>query len=231
MLGDQSGRSQATSSLFQRLTTARARSHRARSSTRSAKRARIRGMRSRTPMAYRRAARRHRQAGEERGPGAPMGGRTDCDCPARADRECGNRRWREVVHRVELACRPLSATVLTAVTVTAPFARRDRWERTSQRDGHTQGRLFGELRAWPPKTRSRGSLSCHRSRPSDDPRQHAGAGRVTCQQLEKRILADIDRFSPEALMTSWLPLVPQGAKQIQAFFRSISPPTSGPPKQ
>jgi hypothetical protein len=51
------------------------------------------------------------------------------------------------------------------------------------------------------------------------------------QQLEKRILADIDRFSPEALMTSWLPLVPQGAEQIQAFFRSISPPTSGPPKQ
>ncbi len=30
-----------------------------------------------------------------------------------------------LVHRVELACRPLSATVLTAVTVTAPFARRD----------------------------------------------------------------------------------------------------------
>jgi Family of unknown function (DUF6489) len=51
------------------------------------------------------------------------------------------------------------------------------------------------------------------------------------QQLEKRILADIDRFSPEALMTSWLPLVPQGAEQIQAFFRGIFPPTSGPPKE
>ena len=38
------------------------------------------------------------------------------------------------------------------------------------------------------------------------------------QQLEKRMLADIDRFSPEALMTSWLPLVPQGAEQMQAFF-------------
>jgi hypothetical protein len=31
----------------------------------------------------------------------------------------------DLVHRVELACRPLSATVLIAVTVTAPFARRD----------------------------------------------------------------------------------------------------------
>jgi hypothetical protein len=51
------------------------------------------------------------------------------------------------------------------------------------------------------------------------------------QELEKRILADIDRFSPETLMTSWLPLVPQGAEQIQAFFRGIFPPTSGPPKE
>jgi Family of unknown function (DUF6489) len=51
------------------------------------------------------------------------------------------------------------------------------------------------------------------------------------QQLEKRILADIDRFSPEALMTGWLPLVPQSADQIQAFFRGIFPSTSGPPKE
>ena len=51
------------------------------------------------------------------------------------------------------------------------------------------------------------------------------------QQVEKRILADIERFSPEALMTSWLPLVPQGAEQIQSFFRGIFPATSGPPKE
>jgi len=51
------------------------------------------------------------------------------------------------------------------------------------------------------------------------------------QQLEKRILADIDRFSPEALMTNWLPVVPQGAEQIQAFFRRILSPTSGTPKE
>jgi hypothetical protein len=51
------------------------------------------------------------------------------------------------------------------------------------------------------------------------------------QQLEKRILADIDRFSPEALMTNWLPVVPQGAEQIRAFFRGILSPTSGTPKE
>jgi len=45
------------------------------------------------------------------------------------------------------------------------------------------------------------------------------------QQLEKRMLADIDRFSPEALMKSWLATGPQTAEQIQSFFRSVlSPP-------
>lgn len=51
------------------------------------------------------------------------------------------------------------------------------------------------------------------------------------QQLEKRMLADIDRLSPEALMKNWLPLVPQGAEQMQAFFRSIFPLASGTPKE
>jgi len=41
------------------------------------------------------------------------------------------------------------------------------------------------------------------------------------QQLEERMLADIDRFSPEALMTSWLPMGPRGAEQIQDFFRGV----------
>ncbi|MFZ1886292.1 MAG: DUF6489 family protein [Rhodoplanes sp.] len=50
------------------------------------------------------------------------------------------------------------------------------------------------------------------------------------QQLEKRMLADIDRFSPEALMTSWLPMGPRGAEQIQDFFRGVLSPTSGTPK-
>ena len=51
------------------------------------------------------------------------------------------------------------------------------------------------------------------------------------QQLEKRILADIDRFSPEALIANWMPVVPQGAEQFQAFFRGILSPTSGTPKE
>ena len=50
------------------------------------------------------------------------------------------------------------------------------------------------------------------------------------QQLEKRMLADIDRFSPEALMTSWLPMGPRGAEQIQDFFRGVFSPTSATPK-
>ena len=50
------------------------------------------------------------------------------------------------------------------------------------------------------------------------------------QQLEKRMLADIDRFSPEALMTSWLPVGPRGAEQIQDFFRGVFSPTSATPK-
>jgi hypothetical protein len=45
------------------------------------------------------------------------------------------------------------------------------------------------------------------------------------------MLADIDRLSPEALMKNWLPLVPQGAEQVQAFFRSIFPLAAGPSKE
>jgi Family of unknown function (DUF6489) len=45
------------------------------------------------------------------------------------------------------------------------------------------------------------------------------------QELEKRMLSDIDRFSPETLIKNWLVLGPQGSEQIQDFFRGIfSPP-------
>jgi hypothetical protein len=45
------------------------------------------------------------------------------------------------------------------------------------------------------------------------------------QQLEQRMLADIERFSPEALMKNWLAAGPQGVEQMQDFFRGIfSPP-------
>jgi hypothetical protein len=44
------------------------------------------------------------------------------------------------------------------------------------------------------------------------------------EQLEKRMLANIDRFSPEALMQSWLTLGPQSAEHVQSFFRSVLSP-------
>ena len=45
------------------------------------------------------------------------------------------------------------------------------------------------------------------------------------QQLEKRMLAEIERFSPEALMKNWLAVGPQSVEQMQEFFRGLfSPP-------
>jgi Family of unknown function (DUF6489) len=56
--------------------------------------------------------------------------------------------------------------------------------------------------------------------PNVEPMQDA-----VMQQLEKRMLADIEHFSPEALMKNWLAVGPQGVEQMQDFFRGIfSPP-------
>jgi Family of unknown function (DUF6489) len=45
------------------------------------------------------------------------------------------------------------------------------------------------------------------------------------QQLEKRMLADIDRLSPETLMKNWLAVGPLGTEQIRDFFGGVfSPP-------
>ncbi len=56
--------------------------------------------------------------------------------------------------------------------------------------------------------------------PNVEPMQDA-----VMQQLEKRMLAEIERFSPEALMKNWLAVGPQGVEQMQDFFRGIlSPP-------
>jgi len=38
-------------------------------------------------------------------------------------------------------------------------------------------------------------------------------------QLEKKMLSDIDKFTPEAMMKSWLSLVPQNAEWLQELFR------------
>ena len=47
------------------------------------------------------------------------------------------------------------------------------------------------------------------------------------QQFEKRMLADIERFSPEALVKNWLAMGPQGTEQIRDFFRGVfSPPNT-----
>ena len=36
------------------------------------------------------------------------------------------------------------------------------------------------------------------------------------QQLEQRMLADIERFSPEALMKNWLAVGPQGVERCRS---------------
>ncbi|GEP07789.1 DUF6489 family protein [Methylobacterium oxalidis] len=37
-------------------------------------------------------------------------------------------------------------------------------------------------------------------------------------EMERRILAEMDCFSPEALLRSWMSLAPQGAEQVQDAF-------------
>jgi hypothetical protein len=45
------------------------------------------------------------------------------------------------------------------------------------------------------------------------------------QELEKRMLTDIERFSPESLIKNWFAVGPQGAEQMRDFFRGLfSPP-------
>ena len=40
-------------------------------------------------------------------------------------------------------------------------------------------------------------------------------------QMEKKMLAEMDRFSPESVMKSWLSLVPQNAERMQEMFGSL----------
>ncbi|MHB2209666.1 DUF6489 family protein [Methylobacterium sp. CM6257] len=40
-------------------------------------------------------------------------------------------------------------------------------------------------------------------------------------ELERRMLAEMDRFSPEAVMKSWMSLVPQTPEQLQEAFTRI----------
>jgi hypothetical protein len=40
-------------------------------------------------------------------------------------------------------------------------------------------------------------------------------------QLEKRMLTEMDRFSPEGLMRSWLSLFPQNTDHLEEMFNSM----------
>ena len=37
-------------------------------------------------------------------------------------------------------------------------------------------------------------------------------------EMEKRVLAEMDRFSPESLLRSWMSLIPQNSEQMQGAF-------------
>ena len=41
------------------------------------------------------------------------------------------------------------------------------------------------------------------------------------EQFQKKMLADMDRISPESIMNTWLSLVPQGAEQMQKMFTGL----------
>ncbi len=40
-------------------------------------------------------------------------------------------------------------------------------------------------------------------------------------EMEKRVLDEMDRFSPEALLKSWMSLVPQNPEQMQSAFMKM----------
>ncbi|GJE45391.1 DUF6489 family protein [Methylobacterium soli] len=40
-------------------------------------------------------------------------------------------------------------------------------------------------------------------------------------EMEKRVLAEMDRFSPEPLLRSWMSLVPQNSEQMQGAFLKL----------
>jgi hypothetical protein len=40
-------------------------------------------------------------------------------------------------------------------------------------------------------------------------------------EMEKRMLSEMDRFSPETVMKSWMSLVPQNPEQMQEAFTKL----------
>jgi Family of unknown function (DUF6489) len=41
------------------------------------------------------------------------------------------------------------------------------------------------------------------------------------ERVQKEMLAEMDRLSPEAIMRTWLSLIPQGAEQMQKLFTEM----------
>jgi hypothetical protein len=41
------------------------------------------------------------------------------------------------------------------------------------------------------------------------------------EQFQKKLLAEMDRISPEGIMSTWLSLMPQGAEQMQKLFTNM----------
>ncbi len=50
-------------------------------------------------------------------------------------------------------------------------------------------------------------------------------------QFQKKMLTEMDRISPEAVMNTWLSLMPQGAEQMQKLFTSMFTQGLGRPKE
>ena len=46
-------------------------------------------------------------------------------------------------------------------------------------------------------------------------------------EMERRMLAEMDRFSPESLLKSWMSLVPQNSEQMQGAFMRMFQQGSG----
>ena len=51
------------------------------------------------------------------------------------------------------------------------------------------------------------------------------------EQFQKKMLAEIDRVSPEGIMSTWFSLMPQGAHQMQKLFTDMVAQGLGRPKE
>jgi hypothetical protein len=51
------------------------------------------------------------------------------------------------------------------------------------------------------------------------------------EQFQKKLLAEMDRISPEGIMSTWLSLMPQGAEQMQKLFTNVFTQGLGRPKE